>query len=333
MGNRIFVAVVVVLWLITMSWLFVVKILPPLDQGVPPTYRGLRAGTEACWKISWNEEHVGWAASRVQDGSNGTKEIHARVVLADMNLADLAPSFLASLVKGVGDISLDTKSRVELDTLGNLSGFETRLAVNDVPAIRMRGRVEGSELLLRVRAGELTRNEHRYFPQDARLGNELAPDGRMPGMYVGRRWKMQVFSPFRPPNDPVELIEGEVVGEEVIRFGRSTENVRRVEFRRLDSAGIASGNEVRGTIWVKEDGTVVRQEVNMLSAKARFDRVEGAEAERRIERLLSPWYGRRRPPADRSIREDGAPTEPARWQRALSPALRSTRERGAPAEG
>lgn len=306
MGNRIFVAIVILLWLITMSWLFVAKILPPLDQGLPPTYRGLRAGTEACWKIHWNDEHVGWAVNRVEDGSGGTKEIHSRVLLREMRLSDLAPSFLASLVKNVGDVSLDAKSRIELDPLGNLSGFETTLNVNDVPAIRMRGRVEGSELRLFIRAGELTREEHRYFPQDARLGSELAPDGRLPGMYVGRRWKMQVFSPFPSPADPVELIEGEVVAEEMIQYGRGTETVRRIEFRRLSSAGIASGNEVRATLWVKEDGTVVRQDVNVLSAKVRFERVEGPAAQRRVERMLSPWRNRFRPPAEKS---SGEPVE------------------------
>ena len=39
MGNRIFVAVVVLLWTSTMSWLMVARILPPFFQGEPPRTR------------------------------------------------------------------------------------------------------------------------------------------------------------------------------------------------------------------------------------------------------------------------------------------------------
>jgi hypothetical protein len=54
---------------------------------------------------------------------------------------------------------------------------------------------------------------------------------------------------------------------------------------------------------VKEDGTVVRQDVNVLSAKVRFERVEGPAAQRRVERMLSPWRSRFRPPAEKSSGE------------------------------
>ena len=46
MGNRIFVAVVLLLWASTMSWLVVEKILPPFFSGEPPTH-GVAAGKTA----------------------------------------------------------------------------------------------------------------------------------------------------------------------------------------------------------------------------------------------------------------------------------------------
>jgi hypothetical protein len=294
-GNRIFVAVVVVLWLVTMSWLVVVKILPPLDQGLPPSY----------------DRNLGWAVNRVEEGSQDTRDIRARVVLSQIPLADLAPSLISSLVQDVGRVSLDAKSRLELDTLGNLAGFEATLFINDIRTVRMIGRVEKSELRLRIRAGEFEHTEHRFFPHWARLGGELTPDGRMPGMYAGRTWKMQVFSPFRPPSDPTELVEGEVVGTEMIQHAGRTESVRRVEFRRLQSAGVASGNDVRGIVWVAEDGRVLRQEVNVFNAKVRFERMSDEVAKRRVEQLLGPVEG---PPRRRRERStipalNGAPAD------------------------
>ena len=46
MGNRIFVAVVLLLWASTMSWLVVEKILPPFFSGEPPTH-GVAPGKAA----------------------------------------------------------------------------------------------------------------------------------------------------------------------------------------------------------------------------------------------------------------------------------------------
>ena len=42
MGNRIFVGVVVLLWMGTMSWLMVARILPPFFNGEPPGHRRAR---------------------------------------------------------------------------------------------------------------------------------------------------------------------------------------------------------------------------------------------------------------------------------------------------
>jgi len=257
------------MWLIAMSWLVVVKILPPLDDGLPPNYLGLRGGTKTCWKIFWNEEHVGWAASKVNEGFAGAKEIHGRVMLQDIPLADFAPSIISSLVEKLGTTKLDAKSRIQLDSMGHLSGFESRLAVNSLPIIRMTGRVENQHLRLRVRAGEFTHTQQRYLPDAARLGMELTPDGRLPGMYVGRKWKSRVFTSFRP-DEPMARIEAEVVGDAMIHYQGQPTQTRKIEYRRMGTAGVSAENNLRAVVWVAEDGTVLRQVLSGVAAKVRF---------------------------------------------------------------
>ncbi len=287
MGNKLFVGVVVLLWGGTMSWLVASKILPHMDPGLPPSYRSVRLGDRACWQITWDDRPIGWAVSEVVAGAHNTRELYGRVLLEEVELAHMAPAWMASLVETVGPIRVDARSRIELDPLGNLSSLEARLNLNDIPSvISMRGRVRDGQLQFRVKAGNLTYRTHRLIPEHARLASEMSPTSRLPAMYVGRKWTMEIFSPFRPPNDPVEAIQGEVTQEETVRFGDDVITARRVEFRRLQAAGVADEENLRAILWVTEDGLVVRQEVRILNAKLRFQRMVDEQSLRRAERMI-----------------------------------------------
>ena len=63
MANRIFVSAVVVLWLGSMSWLMVDKVLPSFQDGEPPIAAGLEPGVHVAWQVYWSDRPVGYAAS------------------------------------------------------------------------------------------------------------------------------------------------------------------------------------------------------------------------------------------------------------------------------
>ena len=140
MGNRIFVGVVVVLWAGTMSWLMVERILPPFFHGEPPTHGAMVRGEPTCWEIGYGGTAVGHAVSQAVPGALGTTEIHSRIKSKGIEIRELAPQWMGSLVRTLGEVSLDTRSTFVLDSLDNLSSFSTKVRLNDLPIVM---RVQG----------------------------------------------------------------------------------------------------------------------------------------------------------------------------------------------
>jgi hypothetical protein len=273
MGNRIFVAVVLLLWASTMSWLFVAKILPPFLSGEPPKHGSLQQADPVCWEIECNGRPVGYAVRQAVPGAQSTTEVLSRVLLQDIPLREMAPQWMSSVVDGLGYIRLDCRTRMALDSLGNLSFFETKVQLNDLPlVVKALGRVNGADLDLTFVTGGVTREVHYPMPKSSLLDGELVPDSKLLQVYVGRRWQTEMFSPFRPPGDSMELLQAEVVGEEPINYDGETVRARRIDYRSLSAAGVASEQTLRSSVWVTEEGLVVRHDVYLINAKLRFSR-------------------------------------------------------------
>ncbi len=162
MGNRIFVGVVVLLWAGTMSWLMVARILPPFFQGEPPTHGSL-VHDPVCWEIEYGGRTVGHAVSQAVPGALGTTEIHSRIKIDGIEIRELVPQLLGSLVRSLGAVSLDIRSMFELDSLNKLARFTTKVRLNDLATVmRVNGKVDGAQLKLTVRTGDVTRPAISY---------------------------------------------------------------------------------------------------------------------------------------------------------------------------
>src|SRR6476660_6870416 len=246
MGNRIFVGIVLTLWAGTMSWLMVARILPPFFHGEPPTH-GTLVHDPVCWEIQYGGRQVGHAVSQAVPGAMSTTEIHSRIKIDGIEVRELAPQWMGSLVRSLGAVSLDTRSVFVLDSLNNLSSFTTKVRLNDLPVImRVRGRVDGAELKLTIQSGDVTHPPVSYpIPSYSSLTSELIPDPKMLQIYVGRKWQQEVYSPFRS---------------------------RKIEYRSLSAAGVTADNRLRAVVWVADDGMVLRQDVYLMDAKLRFER-------------------------------------------------------------
>lgn len=287
MGNRIFVAMVILLWVGTMSWLVVDKILPPFFQGEPPK-AGILRYEPVCWEIFFSERPIGLAVSQAVPGVMSTTELHSRVMLHDVPLREMAPQWMSHLVGSLGPVQVDTRTRLMLDSFGNLASFTTAVKLNDLPTVvKIFGQVEGSELVLRFQSGEMP-HEMRYpVPTTALLGTELIPEPKLLQIYVGRKWQKEVFSPFRAPGNSMELIQAEVVREESIAHGGVLANVKRIEYRSLMATGVSSDDRLRAVMWVSENGTVLRQDVYLVNVKLRFERRDDAKTLELGKKLLN----------------------------------------------
>jgi hypothetical protein len=273
MGNRIFVGVVVILWAGSMSWLMVARILPPFFHGEPPTH-GTHLREPVCWAISYGNRKVGHAVSQVVPGALGTTEMHSRIKIDGIEIRELVPQLLGSLVRNLGAVSLDIRSLFELDALGNLTRFTTKVRLNDMSTVmRVRGKVDGAELKITVESGEVTHPAASYpVPSASSLTTELIPDPKMLQIYVGRKWQQEVYSPFRAPGSSLEILQAEVVEERNIDHRGENVHARKIEYRSLTAAGVAADNRLRAVVWVGDDGTVLRQDVFLMEAKLRFER-------------------------------------------------------------
>jgi hypothetical protein len=274
MGNRIFVAVVIGLWASTMSWLMVARILPPFFQGEPPQHGQPMRNEPVCWEIQYSGKPIGHAVSQAVAGALGTTEIYSRVILEGIELKELAPQWMGSLVSGLGEISLDLRNRVVLDSLGHLTSFDTRVRLNDMPLVmKAHGVVDGADLVLKIQSGELTLEKRYPVPSDDFLSSELMPEPKLLQVYVGRKWQQEMFSPFQVPTKALELMEAEVVEEGPLEHRGERVIARKIQYRSMSDAGVAADNTVRAMLWVGEDGMVLRHDVYLMNAtKLRFER-------------------------------------------------------------
>jgi hypothetical protein len=314
MGSRLYNGVVVVFWMTTMSWLLVDKVWPTLRVGEPPNYRSIltddQAEVPACWCIDWNDRPAGWAASKVIVRQDGMSEMHSRVFIAELPIDQLAPGWLGAVVKPVlrnaGRLDMDAQSKVEIDPLGRLVSFESSVRLAHIPdAVRMQGIVDGNRLKLEARSGDFTYKTEKFLAPEALVGDSLSPQARLPGLHVGQRWTMPTYSPFRPPNSPMEVLEVAVERQEPVVWNGASIRALVVVYR--SDSGMNLMNEPRGKLWVRPDGLVVRQEVALFNSHLEFTRL-GPRASRKLTAAIES-YGLREIPADinkrlmRTVRE------------------------------
>jgi hypothetical protein len=256
-----------------MSWLVVEKILPPFFSGDPPAHGALVQSEPVCWQIECNGRHVGYAVSQAVPGAQKTTELHSRVLLKEIPLREMAPQWMSSIVADLGLIQLDSRSRLALDSFGNLTNFETKVQINDLPlVVKVIGQIDGPELQLKFLSGGVSHEVNFPLPNPKQLDGELIPEPKLLQIYVGRKWQVEMFSLFRPPTDALNLLQAEVVAEEpIIQNGRRI-RAKRIEYREMSAAGVASEQSQRASVWVADDGTVLRQDVFLINTKLRFER-------------------------------------------------------------
>ncbi|MCA9261678.1 MAG: hypothetical protein KDA61_20815 [Planctomycetales bacterium] len=281
MANRLFVGGVLALWIGSMAWLLVDKVLPSFSGGSPPPAAGFEPGVPVGWRVEWEGRQVGTAASVRLPGTLHTTELHNRVELYEMPLLELAPSWVQHVVGDIGSLKFVASTRLEFDSLDNFSAFESRVAVNDVDGVlKLAGRMKDGFLNLTVHAGEVSYKLRTYIPNESALSEALFPNSKLPYMYVGRKWQEEVYSPFRSPRLPVEMVEAEVTAVESLQ--RDGENVRamRVEFRTESGAGIPEAARLQAVAWVEpESGVVLRQDVVVGRSHLRFERLSEEESD------------------------------------------------------
>jgi hypothetical protein len=284
MQPRWFNIAVLVLWLLTMGWLVTEKVLPPLLIGEPPKYENVidatanEPGEPVAWDLSINNKPLGWASSQTAARDDGVVELVSQVHLQRFPLAELAPTWLANMLdpdgSGQGEMQVDMLTTVEL-VANKLRSFHTAVDLGSLKdAIRIQGEVEGSRLQLSVRAGDFVPYSRAHdLPGDTLIGDGLSPRARLARLRVGQTWTEPMYSPFHQPNNPMQILQAKVEYREPLAWNGAVINTVVVVYRNDPGAELNGSRLARGRVWVREDGVVLKQEVQLLGSKLVFTRL------------------------------------------------------------
>jgi hypothetical protein len=318
MGSYRFNLVVVLFWCATMTWLVVAKVIPPLRVGEPPTYLSILKESQddppVCWTIRLRDRTIGWAANRIVRRNEGMTDLFSRVYLGELPLEELAPHGLAAALKplldSLSELDLDKKTRLVIDPLGRLVEFDSRMRLGALPdAIKVQGQIEGATLKLSIQSGDFPIKTERHLPPNGLMSDELSPQARMPHLRVGQKWTVPLYSPFRAPSSPLEILQASVDREDRLRWGGRSVACRVIEYR-SDPGSSTSSSERRARAWVDEQGVVLRQEISILRSHLHFIRLPAACAETICRALGDDWSGDLPSDVARQLLRDTADSSP-----------------------
>ncbi len=288
MYSRWFDVAVVAFWLVMMQWLVVTKVMPSLLVGEPPNYRTILAAQRedppAGWQISWDGRRLGWAVSKTKSLPQEITEVRSLIHFDDLPLDRLVPDWLRVMAPPIGrqrmEVPVESRSTLVFDPLGRLSRFESSVRLDaQEPFVKMRGSLDGSKMALWLRVGGLPPFETDVdVPRDAMLGETLSPQSHLPGLHEGQSWTMESYSPLRPPSSPKEILHATVEATTPLVWQGRTVDTRLVVYRSDPGDTVGHSGGPRGKLWVRPDGTVLKQEVTILRSTMTFLRMGPEEA-------------------------------------------------------
>jgi len=282
------ILLVVVFWCVTTGWLVVEKILPSLAPGSPPGYQALYASgnrlASVAWTVSWNDLPLGYATSEAVRTEAGGMEVESLLHFDRLPIDEMLPAWTKLLLRPTvapgTTLTLDARSRMEIDADGHLRAFSSKVDLpGTVDCVTLDGTVDDGDVSILIRARDMRYTTVRHLPAQLTIGNELSPQATIPGLYRNRRWTVPIYSPLRPGHAPIEILHAHVAGDEMMAWGDDLVRVHVVHY----ADDPAAHREPRCRLWVDQEGRVLRQESVMLGSKLAFVRRTDDDARRLVD--------------------------------------------------
>ncbi len=303
MCNRWFSATVVILWLATMGWLVKEKVLPLMLVGEPPSVSKVieaqRQKPVVGWKVLVDNQPLGWALTDTQLQRTGLTEVRGRVHFDTLPLEKMMPGLLQSVFRLIGGSSdklqFDARSVLTVDRLRATRSVSIRRC-GSTPAnevISVHGTVEGgqAELQVRVRSGP-AEPVVIHLPSNALLSDAFSPQPQteLPGLRTGQTWTVPVYSPLWPDKNKLEILRATVEGTQSIVWNGEVVSAWLVVYRSESGSGAGGSQKPRGQLWVRRDGTVLKQEATVFGSTITFVRLADKEAEKLAAAAGRQWW-------------------------------------------
>lgn len=290
MFSRWYDLAVVLLWLTCMGWLVAEKVLPALIIGTPPDSQAILAAKEeeslVGWYVFWNGRRVGWALNRSELAPGGLMEVQSRVHFDELPVNSKGPAWLRDLMGQLGSrLQLDLDNALVFDSLGRLSRFVStaRFPPSEEAAIKVQGSIDGPQLMLAIRSGSFNYETQLPAPRNAMMADAFSPQTHLPGLREGQTWSIAVYSPLQPPNpsdpkDPREILHAKVEGQERVLWGGESAPAWVVVYRSDAAKAAHQADKPVGTVWVRFDGVILKQEMKFFGSTISFVRLTEVQA-------------------------------------------------------
>jgi hypothetical protein len=266
---------IVAFWAVTMGWLVTAKILPSLQGGSPPGYQALFASgnrlVPVAWTVLCNDGPVGWAISRAERLPDRGLVVESRVHFDGLPLDAMLPSSLRGLTRGMvagrTALAFDARGTLSIDPRGDLRTFGSVVTLpGSTETIVLDGHVDQGKVSIVIAGHDMRYATERHLPATIALGDELSPQSMMPGLHVGRRWTVPVYSPLRPGSMPLQILHAHVAREESFFWDDHLVRVHVVHYRDDPS----DHHDPRSTLWVDFSGQVLKQESRFFGSTLAF---------------------------------------------------------------
>jgi len=301
MESRTIQIAILVFWFASMTWLARTKILPLLGPSARPDQRIFRPESPdedqvVCWKIRWSNRTIGWARTEIRRRSMGQGHVKSVVHFDRLPTQKMVREMFGSMslfVKMLNlgnddlEVTFTARSEMSFDTFGVLEQLESTVDLQHIGEIFvLKGLVRDEQLALRVlpgrdlqisAGGTKEQDQNALFeksfrlPPDALVADALSPQSRLAGLAVGQTWQFQSYRAF-PPQNPFRLMQADVEREEMIAWALVVEPVKVVTFTDISGSGLTMARTPSNTLWVRDDGTVLKQQMELGNIMIEFIR-------------------------------------------------------------
>lgn len=280
MGGKLYTSGIVLVWLLVMSWLVSERILPAFFRGEPPRSLGSQQTTPVAWHIQADDKPCGIAVVQAVKSEYDVMTVHSLVSLDRIPWPKSAPIWMSAFKSSIGSLSVDMRTRIGFDTLERLADFETKFLIDDqTQPVVLRGEINGGKLKLKVKAASITKTFEHAWSHDGIIASEMMPETKILGVYPGRKWQKEVFSPIGSPHRPIELLQVEVAPSERYEFDGKIYRVNPVEYRTAERVGTSNAERLRARVLVAENGEVLKQQIYFMGSSLTFTRMNDQASE------------------------------------------------------
>jgi hypothetical protein len=254
------------------------------------------------WYLNLNDNRLGWALSEISRQATDVTEIHSLVHFDGLPLDQLLPSSLRPFARASTQFSnslgMDVESHMLINPLNQLQSFDSKLKFcphTGQSLVAIEGNVDGDTLTLTFRYGDMPQEKIPLTMPENKIRDSFSPETELRGLHLGQSWTIVSYSPLALPTNPLdyfqhraptEVLLAQVEEKTSVMWNGQMETVWLVVYRTDTGQSPDSDKKnIRNRMWVRMDGTVIRQEVLLSGNSLLFSRMpDKAAAKLRAER-------------------------------------------------